>query len=143
MRSTGDPELAADLTAEVFATVLLQAKRYKPGRGSAQSWLFAIARHKQIDAHRRGVAETAACRRLGMRTVAVLDDDLAEIHAAGSEIVATLRLLPDDQRSAIHGRVLDDLSYEELAARLGVSQPAARQRVARGLALLRGRIDKR
>src|ERR1700754_3087336 len=56
-RRSGDPELAADLTAEVFATVLLKARRYRPERGTPTAWLFAIAVHKHNDAWRRAGGE--------------------------------------------------------------------------------------
>ena len=36
----GDPELAADLTAEVFAAALASLSRYRPGRAPASAWLF-------------------------------------------------------------------------------------------------------
>lgn len=38
-----DPELAADLTAEVFAAVLIAASRYQPTHDSAAGWLLGIA----------------------------------------------------------------------------------------------------
>ncbi|MGH3970822.1 MAG: hypothetical protein ACRDTV_22600 [Mycobacterium sp.] len=40
VRRTGDPELAADLTAEVLATVLVSAARYAPTDDSAAGWLL-------------------------------------------------------------------------------------------------------
>jgi DNA-directed RNA polymerase specialized sigma24 family protein len=38
-----DPELASDLTAEVFAAVLSAAARYEPTHDSAAGWLLGIA----------------------------------------------------------------------------------------------------
>jgi RNA polymerase sigma-70 factor, ECF subfamily len=58
----GDPEQAADLAAEVFATVLLQARRYRADRGSPEAWLFTIAARKHSDAWRRAAAEDRAPR---------------------------------------------------------------------------------
>ncbi len=141
VRRTRDPEQAADLTAEVFATVLLQAKRYRSDRGSAQAWLLSIAAHKQSDARRRGHAEARARRRLGLRDVLVTEDDLREIRGYGEDVEATLEILPGDQRDAVRGRVIEELGYDELADRSGVSQAAVRQRVARGLAALRARKE--
>ena len=37
-------------------------------------------------------------------------------------------------------RVVDDLPYEEVARRLGVSEPTARARVSRGLRALQGAL---
>jgi hypothetical protein len=46
---TRDPELAADLAAEVFAAALLGAGRYRPDYPTAMPWLSATARHKARD----------------------------------------------------------------------------------------------
>jgi RNA polymerase sigma factor (sigma-70 family) len=49
--------------------------------------------------------------------------------------------LPPDQREAVRARVLEDLDYRELAARLRVSPAVARKRVSRGLHTLRRHIQ--
>ena len=49
--------------------------------------------------------------------------------------------LPPDQREAVRARVLEDLDYGELAARLRVSPAVARKRVSRGLHSLRRHIQ--
>ena len=48
--------------------------------------------------------------------------------------------LPEGQRQAIQLRVLDDLSYEEVATALDTTPLGARVRVSRGLSALRRRI---
>jgi RNA polymerase sigma-70 factor (ECF subfamily) len=141
-RRCRDPEQAADLTAEVFATVLLKARRYRPERGTPTAWLFAIAAHKHSDAWRRAAAEDRARRRLGVRDVPLTGEDVAYIAARASDVEALMAGLPDEQRSAVRGRVLEDRGYDELAAAAGVSPAAIRQRVSRGLALLRTRLEK-
>ncbi len=66
LRRTGDPELAADLTAEVFAAVLDGAARYEPRTGSAAGWLLGIARNVLGHSVRRGRVDARARRRLGV-----------------------------------------------------------------------------
>lgn len=39
MRRTGDPEVAADLTAETFAAAIVARRRFRPGRALAGAWL--------------------------------------------------------------------------------------------------------
>jgi D-alanyl-D-alanine carboxypeptidase len=41
----GDPELAADLTAETFAAALASAHRFRRCKAPASAWLFGIARN--------------------------------------------------------------------------------------------------
>ena len=141
-RRCRDPEQAADLTAEVFAAVLLKALRCRSDRGTPTAWLFAIAAHKHSDAWRRAAAEDRARRRLGVRDVPLGADDIAYIEARASDVEALMADLPDEQRSAVRGRVLEDRGYDELAQDAGVSPAAIRQRVSRGLALLRTRIER-
>ena len=143
VRQGADPEHAADLTAEVFATVLLDARRFRPRRGDARAWLYAIARHKQVDAWRRGHAEAAARWRLGMREVPVYEDDVRAIERIGVDVRAWVNDLPDEQRDAVTGQVVDEVGYPELAARAGVTPATMRQRVSRGLAALRARMEER
>ena len=65
---TGDRELAADLSAEVFAAVLQSASRYRSEQGPAIAWLLGIARHKLLESRRAGrVSRTTAIRRRGPR----------------------------------------------------------------------------
>jgi RNA polymerase sigma factor (sigma-70 family) len=141
-RRAGNAELAADLTAETFASALISRRRYQPQQGAADSWLFSIAYHKLADAQRRGYAEDRARRRLGIERIALTDDDIARIDHLGapdwaSELVYSL---PDDQREAVQARVIDERGYGEIAESLHISEAVVRKRVSRGLAALRGRM---
>jgi len=138
-RATGRPEVAADLTAEVFAGALAGAWIFRPELGSAQAWLFGIARHQLADAWEHGRVEDRARRRLGIEPLALRDELLERIDALGDEEQA-LRLLaelPEDQRIAVQGRVLEEREYRELAGSLRCSESVVRQRVSRGLRSLR------
>src|SRR5579871_1396732 len=68
-RRTGDPELAADLTAEVFAAVLIGAARYQPTHESAAGWLLGIARNVLGHSLRRGEVDARARQRLVRRLI--------------------------------------------------------------------------
>jgi DNA-directed RNA polymerase specialized sigma24 family protein len=77
-RRTGDAEVAADLTAEVFAAALGAAQRYRPEAPTAAGWLFTIARNTLSKSLRRGRVEANARRRVGIReAVAFTGDDIA------------------------------------------------------------------
>ena len=47
-----------------------------------------------------------------------------------------LAALPAAQRDAVRLRIVDELSYDDLAARLGITPDNARARVSRGLRAL-------
>jgi DNA-directed RNA polymerase specialized sigma24 family protein len=67
------------------------------------------------------------------RVEALADAELAQVDVA-------LAALPEDQRAAVHARIVEDHDYDEIAAAQRISEPAARQRVSRGLAALRARM---
>ncbi len=143
MRATGRPELAADLTAETFARALESVGAYDPARGRADQWLFGIARNVLGSSYREGRVVSAARERLGLPRL-VLDDHASETIARLTEHddQATIALagLPEEQRRAIHARVVHDREYAEIAGELRCSEAVVRQRVSRGLRTLRARL---
>jgi RNA polymerase sigma factor (sigma-70 family) len=142
-RASGRADLAADLTAEVFAAVIGSLAQFRPELGSARAWLFGIARHQLAQAWRRRRVEADARRRIGMEPIVLNDDDLQRIDelVCDSGSLALLAELPGDQRSAVIGRVLDGRDYAELAGELQCSEMVVRQRVSRGLRAMRSRLE--
>jgi RNA polymerase sigma factor (sigma-70 family) len=146
LRETRNRELAADLSAEVFATALTAAPRYRPGQGPAVAWLLGIARNKLRESRRHGRVESSARRRLGLETLEISDADLERVEELASldeEILARVAALPADQRAALLSRVVEERSYEEIALELRCSQAVARQHVSRGLRTLRTQMEDR
>lgn len=143
-RRTGDPELAADLTGEVFAAVLIAAAQYEPTHDSSAGWLLGIARNVLGHSVRRGQVDARARQRLGAPALTVEDEDLARVLelAADREGPAGRLLagLPPDERVAVRARVIEERDYGEIARSLGCSEMVVRKRVSRGLARLRARL---
>ncbi len=146
LRETGNRELAADLSAEVFAAALTAARRYRRERGSVAPWLLGIARNKLAESRRRGRIEASARRRLGVAPWALTDGDLERVDELGSlddQVLELLEGLPVATREALRGRVVEERSYEELAEELRCSQEVVRQHVSRGLRRLRSQLEER
>jgi RNA polymerase sigma-70 factor (ECF subfamily) len=142
MRRTGNAELAADLTAEVFAAALLAWRQQARPASDERAWLFGIAQHKLIDSYRRGRVEDDARVRLGMRATLVSDESLRQIEAltAATPALELVEELPAEQRAAITARVIDERDYREIASELQLSEQVVRKRVSRGLRRLRQTI---
>jgi RNA polymerase sigma factor (sigma-70 family) len=113
---TRAPEIAADLTAEVFAAALEQRQRFDPQRGPARAWLLSMASSKLIDAARRGQVEDRARRRLGMAPRELTDADLERVEELADlangrlDALALVADLPPDQRAAVLARIVDECS---------------------------------
>jgi RNA polymerase sigma factor (sigma-70 family) len=146
-RRVRDAEVAADLTAEVFAAMLAAAPRYRPVEQTAAGWVFTIAHNTLSKSTRRGRVEARARARIGIREAVSFDtDELERVDALASggdsQLTALLERLPGDQAAAIRARVLDERGYPEIAAELQTSELVIRKRVSRGLATIRRQIEK-
>jgi RNA polymerase sigma factor (sigma-70 family) len=144
VRRLGEPELAADVCAETFAAALVGAHRYRPAMGSPASWLYGIARHKLLDAQRRGRAERHARDRLGIPILILTDEGLERVEALAdvdaASVATALDELPVEQRAAVTARLVAGQSYSEIAHDQQTTEANVRQRVARGLTRLRSKM---
>jgi RNA polymerase sigma factor (sigma-70 family) len=139
-RRTGDPQVAADLAAETFASAIVAQERYVPTGAPALAWLYAIAARRLADYQRRGAVERRMQRMLAMERVPLSEENAEMIRLLAEDAaVEMLAELPGDQREAVIAHVVDDRGYPELADSLQTSEAAVRQRVSRGLATLRRR----
>jgi RNA polymerase sigma factor (sigma-70 family) len=135
-------ELAADLTAETFARALAGRRSFDRSRGVPRGWLYGIARHVLADSVARGRVEDSARRELRLERLELDDEAIARIEQlTGNAALAALQELPEDQRTAVRGRVLEEAGYDELARALRCSESVVRKRVSRGLGALRRRLE--
>lgn len=140
-RLVGDPVEAADVAQDTLELALERpvAGERTPSRWRA--WLASVARSV---AHGRRRSEV---RRRARQARAAREAETADpsVVAARRELAAllldALERVPEPCRSAVRGRFVEYLTYAELARSAGVSEAAVRQRVSRGLRLLRERLD--
>jgi RNA polymerase sigma factor (sigma-70 family) len=146
-RRVRDPEVVADLTAEVFAAALHSASRYRAIEATAAGWLLTIAHNTLAKSLRRGRVEAGARRRIGIReAVSFEDEELERVEALAASdgwLLGLLADLPAAQAAAIRARVLQERGYDEIAAALQTSELVIRKRVSRGLATLRHEIEEK
>jgi RNA polymerase sigma factor (sigma-70 family) len=140
---TSTPETAADLTAETFATAFAQVGRYRPERGPAVAWLFAIARNLLLDAYRRGEVRAKARQRLALEPLYLEDDDLRRIEELASlpDLEELFHGLSVAEREAVLARIVNEREYVDIARDLRCSPNVIRQRVSRGLTRIRTTLE--
>jgi RNA polymerase sigma factor (sigma-70 family) len=141
-------DIVLDLVAETFARALERRGQFDAERGTAASWLLAIAHNLIVDAARHGKVADQSRHRLGMGPIELIDEDLERVHErdgfgeARAELQRYVSELPPEQREAVERRVLEESPYAVMAEQIGCSQQVARKRVSRGLAALRERIEE-
>jgi RNA polymerase sigma factor (sigma-70 family) len=146
-RRTVDRDVALDLLGETFAEAFEDRRSFR-GRSSedALAWVYGIARHQLANYYRRGHAEQRALRRLGVELGPWEDPEIERIEelAGIAPIREALRVrmagLPRGQQEAVELRVIEEYSYEEVAAELGLSEQTVRMRVSRALRTLAAEV---
>lgn len=148
-RRTRDPEVALDLLSETFVHAFEDRGSFR-GRTMEQAgaWVWAICRRRLAEFWRAGQIERRAMSRAGVVLAPDLSTEEYERieHLAGlGEMVAMVRdgvdQLPDDQRRAVHMRIVEERPYDEIAMSLGITQQVVRARVSRGLRTLAERLE--
>jgi RNA polymerase sigma-70 factor (ECF subfamily) len=144
-RRVRQPELAGDLMAETFASLLALIRDPQHELPPVPiAWLLVTARHLLIDSQRRGTVDDRARRRLAMQRMILDDRDLErleEISAATDLLRELADRLEPDQFEALRARVLDERAYGEIAADLKCSESVVRKRVSRALGVLRRAME--
>ena len=141
-RRVHDPQLAADLTADVFLAAIEAAPRYRAARGAPRAWLFGIARNVVSNEYRRAAREQRAFARIDGRRL-LAEDDIERmqerIDAArdARTLYAAMLDLPDGERAVLELVALDDLTVTEAAAALDIRGATARVRLHRARVALR------
>jgi len=142
-----DSEIAVDIAAETLAEAFIQRGRFRGTTdGELVAWLNGIASRKLALFYRKHAVEKRALARLGIDPPSLTEEEHREVlrridTPAMREIVRSgLAALSEVQRIALTLRVVEEMPYERMAAQLGISEQAARARVARALAALRKKL---
>src|SRR3954453_12189690 len=144
-RLSGNRADAEDLTQETFVRVFRSLAEYTPG--TFEGWLHRITTNLFLDMVRRrqrirfdalpeDVGDRLAARESG-------PEQAYDENNLDPEIQAALDALPPDFRVAVVLCDLEQLSYEEIAATLGIKVGTVRSRIHRGRVLLREALAHR
>jgi RNA polymerase sigma-70 factor (ECF subfamily) len=145
-RLTGNRHDAEDLTQEVFVRVFRSLSSYTPG--TFEGWLHRITTNLFLDQVRRrqrirfdALPDDAGDRLAGQ---ADLGPERAwEHNNLDHDVQRALDTLPPEFRAAVVLCDIEGLSYEEIAATLGIKLGTVRSRIHRGRAQLRHALAHR
>jgi len=143
LRMTGSRDESMDLTQDTFMKAWQALPRWEP-QAQFGTWLFQIARNGALDLLRR--------RRTLEFVPIEEDEDFVAQQLAPDEQVdlrqryglldAVLRELPLEHREILLLREVEQLSYTEIAATLGIQEGTVKSRIARARAALLERYGR-
>ncbi len=140
---TRDPELARDLTAEVFIRAYTKGHSLREAQAFA-GWLFAIARNVTAAHYRTAKRQTGGMERLkdSLHTASAPDDpsDLTIRREQMETIMRHFSSLTEREQNLISLRFDAGLTTVEIAAATGLSPVTVRVSIFRALTKLRDRV---
>jgi RNA polymerase sigma-70 factor (ECF subfamily) len=138
LRDIGDAE---DVTQKVFVSAWTGRHTFDPARARLSAWLVGISKNKIADTHEarariRRLQEELAATSLASDWV-VAGADLADTLLVADEIA---RLEPEAQ-AVMHLAFYDDLTHNEIAARLKLPLGTVKSHIRRSLQRMRTRLE--
>jgi RNA polymerase sigma-70 factor (ECF subfamily) len=144
LRVVRDPSQAEEVTQEVYLAVWEEAGRFDPSRGSARSWMCAIAHRRAVDRVRSSEASRRRDDTEHQLTTPLLEErgteDLAGAAADARETRAALATLKPAHRKAIELAYFGGHTHVEVSALLGIPLGTAKSRIRDGLIALRDAV---
>lgn len=139
------PDLAEDLTAQVFVEAWAGRDRYDAEHGVAAGWVFGIATNLLRRHHRHEETQLRAYARLGEDPAATFDEsavvERVMVRNGWTVVAAVLAELSDDDRDILTLAGWANLSYAEIAAALGMPTGTVKSRLSRARTQLARRLS--
>ena len=134
----GDADMAEDIAQDVF--LKLWETRSRIDRRTVKAYLYTIALHMTINQIKR--------RQLHFRFVKTKGEDrefdtpekIAEMDQYHLRLQEVINSLPEGGREVFLMNRLEDLTYNEIASRLGLSVKAVEKRMSKVLKILRDQL---
>jgi RNA polymerase sigma factor (sigma-70 family) len=149
---TGNPHDAEDLTQDVFVRVFNSLANYQPG--TFEGWLHRITTNLFLDRVRRRKrirfdwmgdedSSVATSDSFDRHERSGQPEDAFDMGNLDDDILEALAALSPEYRVAVVLSDIEGLSYEEIAATLGIKMGTVRSRLSRARARLREALAHR
>jgi RNA polymerase sigma-70 factor, ECF subfamily len=138
-RQLRDRQLAEDATQAAFI-ILLQKAHAMPSNTKFSTWLFSVlqltVKNLQRSRQRRRFHEFRAA----VRSLEPAADPAAVSYGVADHLDAAVSALRSSDRATILLRFYQNLSFDQIAQMLGISEAAARKRTHRAIHVLRRKL---
>jgi len=149
MRLTRNRADAEDLVQETFLKAIRAQRQYQPGT-NMKAWLFTILHNTFLNTRRQaGRAPTTVDSEMVERAAADVaasvetPEQLLMRASLDADLQEALDLMPDSFRQAVWLRDVEEFSYAEIAAMLGLPIGTVMSRISRGRRLLHAHLTSK
>jgi RNA polymerase sigma-70 factor, ECF subfamily len=138
-RFTSSIAAAEDLTQEVFIRIYKTLDQYDAKQGDLSNWLMRLARNLIIDDYRHrqrnpqnSMADAVDDHQYHLRAVGSSAQKDIERKELASQVQEGIDKLPDDLRTCVILRDIEELSYQEIVDVLKIPEGTVKSRINRG-----------
>ena len=138
-RFTSSIAAAEDLTQEVFIRIYKTLDQYDSKQGDLANWLMRLARNLVIDDYRHrqrnpqnSMADAVDDHQYHLRAVGSSAQKEIERKELASQVQEGIDKLPDDLRTCVILRDIEELSYQEIVDVLKIPEGTVKSRINRG-----------
>jgi len=139
LRRLRDRQRAEDAVQETFAAVWRSAGSYRPERGPAAPWLYAVARNAIVDRLRAKVEPAADVPDLASGEPGPADR--AESSYVSWRVHRALEELPEKEREVLELAYWSEMSQSEVAEYLHIPLGTVKTRTRSALSRLAGLLE--
>jgi RNA polymerase sigma-70 factor (ECF subfamily) len=139
LRRLRDRQRAEDAVQETFAAVWRSAASYRPERGPAAPWLYAVARNAIVDRMRAKVEPAADVPDLASSEPGPADR--AESSYVSWRVHRALEELPEKEREVLELAYWSEMSQSEVAEYLHIPLGTVKTRTRSALSRLAGILE--
>lgn len=143
VKVTRSPDLAAEVSQEVYVEVWRSCRRYDPGRGSVLGWMITMAHRRAVDRVRSASSQAAREEQYARTDAGVADDvwDTARQHWEADRVRSCLAALTEVQREALTLAYFGGYTQAQVAQLLQVPLGTVKTRMRDGLIRLRDELE--
>src|SRR6476659_8501310 len=138
-RFTSSVDGAEDLTQDVFIRVYRSLDQYDPKHGDLANWLMRLARNLIIDDYRHrqrnpqnSMADAVDDHTYHLRAVGSSAQKDIERRELCAQVQEGIDKLPDDLKTCVILRDIEELSYQEIVDLLKIPEGTVKSRINRG-----------
>lgn len=133
---------ADELSQEAWLKIVRGAASFR-GDGSVKSWIFTVVRRTALNHMRDQLPQEIPVDIETVEVLAASEFEQAVLARAEiAEVRSALRELPDNQRLALTMWLTEEMSYEDIARELNLSEGAVKQLLHRARQTLETRIRR-